>query len=414
MKRRDFIINSLITAGGAALLGGCVPEKKDEQAGRKSGMVARKKFKDIELPMLGFGCMRLPMRSDDESEVDMAEFEKMADYAMKHGVNYFDTAYMYVGGKSENRTGEILKNFKRDSFYLADKNPLMHLHSKEDVIKIFNEQLKKCNVDYFDFYLAHNINQSTFDNFKNYDVYNQLLQLKKDGKIKYLGFSFHGNTPILKEVVQGHEWDFCQLQINYLDWEVMNAKQHYEIAEKAGIPVTVMEPIRGGGLCKLSDKAMGILKKSCPDQTPASLALRWCASLPNVIVSLSGMSNFKQMEENIATFADFKPVTDAEKSAASQIAKVTQSQGEINCTACKYCLEGCPKEINIPAIFSIYNNYKATGSPWSLSYYNSLDDSEKADKCIKCGVCVKHCPQSLPIPDLLEKVLAEVKAMEKK
>lgn len=378
--------------------------------GRKGGVVTRR-FKDMTLPILGFGCMRLPLKGD---EIDMKELERMVECAFAGGVNYFDTAYMYMGGKSENAIGKVLSNYKRESFYIADKNPARMLSSKADVHRIFDEQLKKCGVDYFDFYLVHNINESSFENYRKYDMFNELSKYKKDGRIRNLGFSFHGNTSMLKEVAFEHPWDFCQLQINYLDWNVMNARPHYEIAVKAKLPVIVMEPIRGGGLCNLSDKTAALLKNSCPGQTPASFALRWVAGRDNVVVALSGMSNLEQMRMNIETFSDYKPITPGEEKVAAQMASMIQSNGEINCTACRYCTEGCPRGVNIPAIFSIYNSYKASKSPWSLSYYDSLDDSEKADKCVSCGICIKHCPQTLNIPELLKKVDSEIKAVKAK
>lgn len=413
MKRRDFIVNSLLAIGGAAFMSGCAKtqissNKTTSDASKNSeGSVVVRKFKDLSLPLLGFGCMRFPTKGD---AVDVAEVEKMVECAFKRGVNYFDTAYMYMDGKSENVIGSILRNYKRENFFLADKNPIVRLTSKEDVHKIFAEQLKKCGVEYFDFYMCHNINQGTYNQYKDNDVYNELVRYKKDGKIRNLGFSFHGTTPMLEEVVSEHPWDFCQLQINYLDWEVMNAKRHYEIAEKAKVPVIVMEPIRGGGLCNLSAAALNALKAEIPGETPASFALRWAAGKTNVMTVLSGMSNLKQMEENTATFVNYRPITDKEERLASQIAKIIQSQGEINCTACKYCVEDCPKGINIPQIFSLYNDYKKTGDRWSFEfYYNSIAEEERADKCIKCNLCKKNCPQSLDIPALLEMVAAEVK-----
>ena len=398
MKRREFIINSALTLGGAALLAGC----GKHEVILSENQIAKRKFKDLSVPLLGFGCMRLPMRGE---EVDMNELEKMVEYAMQHGANYFDTAYMYVDGKSELAMGKVLSNYKREDIILADKSPAMYMKSKDDVKRIFEEQLKKCKTDYFDFYMVHNINKNTIDNYRNFEMFNQLNEFKKQGLVKYVGFSFHGTPEMLREVAPEHPWDFAQLQINYLDWDVVKAHEQYDIVQAQKIPVTVMEPLRGGGLVNLSEKAAAKLKELYPDTTPAAFGLRWAASRSNVITVLSGMSNLKQMQENIQTFIDYKDMTEAEIKAADEIAKIIQSQGEINCTACKYCTEVCPRGINIPAAFALYNQYKVTNNKGIFSmYYSTLGESEKPDKCIKCGLCNKNCPQSLDIPNLLAKV----------
>ena len=398
MKRREFIINSALTLGGTALLAGC----GKHEVILSENQIAKRKFKDLSVPLLGFGCMRLPMRGE---EVDMNELEKMVEYAMQHGANYFDTAYMYVDGKSEIAMGKVLSNYKREDIILADKSPAMYMKSKDDVKRIFEEQLKKCKTDYFDFYMVHNINKNTIDNYRNFEMFNQLNEFKKQGLVKYVGFSFHGTPEMLREVAPEHPWDFAQLQINYLDWDVVKAHEQYDIVQAQKIPVTVMEPLRGGGLVNLSEKAAAKLKELYPDTTPAAFGLRWAASRSNVITVLSGMSNLKQMQENIQTFVNYKDMTEAEIKAADEIAKIIQSQGEINCTACKYCTEVCPRGINIPAAFALYNQYKVTNNKGIFSmYYSTLGESEKPDKCIKCGLCNKNCPQSLDIPNLLAKV----------
>lgn len=401
MKRREFIINSALAIGGTALLTGCGEKKLI----KTENQITKRKFHNLEIPLLGFGCMRLPMKGD---EVDIYEVEKMADYAMSHGANYFDTAYMYVDGKSETVMGKVLKNYKREDFILADKSPAMHMHSKDDVKRIFEEQLKKCQTDYFDFYMVHNINKNTIDNYRNYDMFNQLMDFKRQGLVKYVGFSFHGDPKMLSEVAPEHKWDFAQLQINYLDWDVVKAHEQYNIVQALGIPVTVMEPLRGGGLCNLSEKAAAVLKQNNPDETQASFGLRWAASRQNVITVLSGMSSLQQMKENVQTFIDFKPFTEQEEKIAQEIVKILQSQGEINCTACKYCLEVCPRGIAIPAIFALYNHYKVVKNKMFFKlYYETLNEDERSDKCIKCNLCNTNCPQNLMIPDLLSQVQKE-------
>ena len=406
MKRREFIINSAIAIGGTALLSGCGEKKLI----KSENQVAKRKYRDIEVPLLALGCMRLPMRND---EIDQQELDRMVDYCMEHGANYFDTAYMYVDSKSEFAIGKSLKRYKREDFILADKSPIYKMKTREDVRKIFEEQLKKCQVEYFDFYMCHNINKNTVDTYRNVAMYDELVKLKKEGKIKYLGFSFHGTPDILREVVKEHKWDFAQLQINYLDWDVVKAKEQYDIVQAEGIPVTVMEPLRGGGLVNLSDKALAKLKEHYPDTTPASFGLRWAASRKNVVTVLSGMSNLQQVKENIQTFIDYKEMTEDEIKVADEISKIIQSQGEINCTACKYCMEVCPRGINIPAAFALYNQYKVSKSKMSFTmYYDTLSEAEQPDACIKCGLCSKNCPQNLDIPALLTKIADEYKKIK--
>ena len=404
MKRRDFLKSCSVALTGSLLLTGC---KNKEEA---NNQVTRRRFHNISLPLLGLGCMRLPMQGH---EVDMNELDAMVDYCIQHGANYFDTAYRYVDYKSETVIGKSLSRYNRKDYILADKSPIRFLKTKKDIDRIFQEQLKKCLVDYFDLYMAHNINVNTYDKFKQFDMYNELLKYKKDGKIKYLGFSFHGNTEMLKELVNEHKWDFCMLQINYLDWNVVKAKEQYEIAERAKLPVIVMEPLRGGGLVKLPEEALQKLHSKYPDTTPADFGLRWVASRKNVVTVLSGMSNITQLKENINSFTNYKVMTEEELETAEEIAKEIQSQGEINCTACKYCMEVCPKGINIPAIFALYNQYKITNDKrFFLIYYNSLAENEKADKCIKCGQCNSNCPQGLNIPELLANINSEIQTKQ--
>lgn len=399
MKRREFIINTALTLGATALMTtGC----GKREVIIKDGQIAKRKFKNLEIPLLGFGCMRLPMQGN---EIDMIELDKMVDYCMEHGANYFDTAYMYVNSQSEIAMGKTLSRYKRKDYILADKSPIYKMKTQEDVRKVFEEQCKKCQVEYFDFYMCHNINQNTFDTYKNVNMYDELLKLKQEGKIKYLGFSFHGTPEILREVVKEHTWDFCQLQINYLDWDVVKAKEQYDIVQEKGIPVIVMEPLRGGGLVNLSDKVLTKLKETYPNTTPAEFGLRWAASRENVITVLSGMSNLEQVKQNIETFMKYKDMNEEEEKLADEMAKIIQSQGEINCTACKYCTEVCPIGINIPAAFSLYNQYKLTKNKMMFTvYYETLAKEERPDKCIKCSLCNKNCPQNLNIPNLLEKV----------
>lgn len=410
MKRREFIINSALAVGAAALMSGC--GKKEIK--KSENQVVRRKFADTDMPLIALGCMRLPMR---DNKIDMVELDKMVEYAMAHGANYFDTAYMYVDGKSENAIGEILKKYPRESFILTDKCPAYLVNSPSDVRKLCEEQLKKCQVKYFDNYMVHNINKNTLSNYRDNNMYDELLKLKKEGLIKHVGFSFHGDPQMLKEVINEHKWEFCQLQLNYLDWEVVNADELYRIADEAKVPVIVMEPLRGGVLCNLPDKANQKLKKECPDDTPASFGLRWAAGKNRVFTILSGMSNLQQLKENVDTFVNYRAITEREEKIAHEIAQIIQSQGAISCTACKYCMEVCPRGINIAAIFGLYNIYKGSTQPsrdFLFTYnYRALDESTRADKCIDCGLCCKNCPQNLEIPKLLKEVQNTVEKVEK-
>ena len=406
MRRREFIINSALTIGSAALLSGC----GKKELIKSQNQVVKRKYKDIEVPLLALGCMRFPMKN---GEIDQMEVDRMVDYCMEHGANYFDTAYMYVDGKSELSIGKSLKRFKREDFILADKSPIYKMKKQEDVRRIFEAQLKKCQVEYFDFYMCHNINKNTVDTYRNVNMYDELVKLRDEGKIKYIGFSFHGTPDILKEVVKEHKWDFAQLQINYLDWDVVKAREQYDIVQAQNIPVTVMEPLRGGGLVNLSDKALAKLKEHYPNTTPAAFGLRWAASRDNVVTVLSGMSNLNQVKENIQTFIDYEEMSSEEIKVADEMAKIIQSQGEINCTACKYCMEVCPKGINIPAAFSLYNQYKVTNNKMLFTiYYDTLSEEEQPQSCIKCGLCNKNCPQNLDIPTLLTKISDEYKKIK--
>ncbi len=410
MKRREFIINSALAVGAAALMSGC--GKKEIK--KSENQVVRRKFADTDMPLIALGCMRLPMR---DNKIDMVELDKMVEYAMEHGANYFDTAYMYVDGKSENAIGEILKKYPRESFILTDKCPAYLVNSPSDVRKLCEEQLKKCQVKYFDNYMVHNINKNTLSNYHDNNMYDELLKLKKEGLIKHVGFSFHGDPQMLKDVINEHKWEFCQLQLNYLDWEVVNADELYRIADEAKVPVIVMEPLRGGVLCNLPDKANQKLKKECPDDTPASFGLRWAAGKNRVFTILSGMSNLQQLKENVDTFVNYRAITEREEKIAHEIAQIIQSQGAISCTACKYCMEVCPRGINIAAIFGLYNIYKGSTQPsrdFLFTYnYRALDESTRADKCIDCGLCCKNCPQNLEIPKLLKEVQNTVEKVEK-
>ena len=407
MNRRQFLKSTVITTVGAVVLSAC--KKVTAQTKKVLGKVYTKKFKNLDISAIGFGLMRLPQKF---GEPDVAATQAMVDYAMEHGINYYDTAWFYHGGKSELTAGKVLKKYPRNSFYLADKLPLSRLNGKDSVLKFFNEQLKKCQLDYFDFYLAHNINKSEWQTLKECNVYEQLLQKKKEGKIKYLGFSIHDTPELLEEVISTYKWDFVQLPINLIDWEKtdstgwygVNAKKQYEIATKAGLPVVVMNPLKGGQLSTLNPKAVELLKKENPDASPSSWSLRYVASLENVFCVLSGMTEMEHMIDNVNTFINFKPLTEKEQRVLANAIAVYKSSGAITCTYCQYCV-GCPVGIDIPKNFNIYNQYKADNKKETfISAYESIKAENRADKCINCGVCKPKCPQNLDIPKLLKEV----------
>jgi len=399
MNRREFLKSALFTTIGAVVLSAC--KKVATQTKNLIDKVSTKKYKGLDISVIGFGAMRLPQK---DGEPDIEKTQEMVDYAMEHGINYYDTAWFYHGGKSELAVGEVMKKYPRDSYYLADKMPLRILKDKSEVIPTFEEQLQKCRTDYFDFYLAHNINKREWEILKNCEVYEQLLEQKKNGKIKYLGFSIHDTPELLEEVVNTYKWDFVQLPINPIDWKTLDAKRQYEIATKAGLPVVVMNPLKGGQLSTLSEKAVEILKTANPDVSPSSWSLRYSASLPNVFVVLSGMTELEHVTDNVKTFTNFKPLTEKEQEILEKAIAVYNSSGAISCTYCQYCT-GCPVGIDIPKNFLMYNQYKATNRKDRFTLaYESIKEENRADKCINCGICKTKCPQKLDIPELLKNV----------
>ena len=365
-----------------------------------------KKFNkfDQNPSLLGFGCMRFPTLSKDKPDIDEVLAQKMIDYAYEHGVNYFDTAYPYHHGLSEIFIGKALKKYPRESFNLASKMPSWLIKSKEDAIRIFNEQLEKCQVEYFDYYLCHALSKEHFKAYLLPGVMDFLYQMKKEGKIRHLGFSFHDTPDVLDEIIHTFEWDFVQLQLNYLDWSFINADKMYEIVEAYGAPCIVMEPVRGGTLANLSNEAQQIFRKSNPHVSVASWAIRYAATKANVITVLSGMSNFEQTKDNINTLTDFKPISEEEQKVIDQALEVYLESKTIPCTSCNYCMP-CPHGVEIPKNFKNYNKFSISKNKHSFidEYEHSLEFSN-ADFCISCGECVELCPQHIEIPDRMNEL----------
>ena len=364
---------------------------------------------------LGFGCMRLPLTDPgDVTSIDMPQFEAMVDRFLEQGFTYFDTAYVYHSRTSEKAVGQALvARHPRDSFTLATKLPLAALKTLEDRDRIFQEQLENCRVDYFDYYLLHNINSGTWPTVQKLDCFTWLRQKKAEGVIKQMGFSFHDSAALLDEILTAQPGlDFVQLQINYLDWENASIQSRlcYEVAQKHGVPVMVMEPIKGGTLAKVCDKAEALFKAHAPELSVASWAIRYAASLPNVKVVLSGMSNLDQLEDNTGYMADFAPLTEEEQVIVADAARAINESIAIPCTACRYCVDGCPRHIAIPEYFTLYNNHKMSlnkGFAIQNTYYQNLAKTHgKASDCIACRKCERSCPQHLPIVEDLKQVAA--------
>ncbi len=370
-------------------------------------MVDKRKFKDTEVSLLGLGAMRLPCKTPIKREanplIDYKKGQVLVDAAYSSGANYFDTAYMYHAGKSEKFIGTALKKFPRDSYFLADKLPIWMCPKKSDMEKVFRKQLERTGHDYFDFYLLHSLNKENYEKCEKFGAYEFLIEKQREGKIKNIGFSFHGTIEDLKRIVSEHKWDFAQIQMNYLDWKNQNAEEQYRILTDAGIPVIVMEPVRGGKLAEVSPEIEEMFKKAKPKSSTASWAMCFVASHPNVITILSGMNSIEQLEDNINTLTAFEPMTNSELNICQNAAAMINKSDIIPCTGCDYCSD-CPKDVKISTIFSVYNKSK-TGElteEQSRKAYNNIDVG--ADACISCGKCASHCPQSIKIPSMLEKI----------
>lgn len=371
-------------------------------------------FKGDKISRLGFGTMRLPMKED--GSIDYAAGQEMMDYALSNGITYIDTAYKYHEGESENFVGAALAKHPRDSYYLADKMPTWLCREEGDAKKIFEDQLNKCRTDYFDFYLIHSIDEDNWPNVPCLHIVDYLKEEQAAGRIRHLGASFHCGPKLLREILTEYAGvlEFIQLQLNYMDWEYAGAKELHDIAVEFGVPVVVMEPVRGGMLANpLSDKAREALDSAGSGASYASYALRFVNELDGILCTLSGMSTLEQMKENIEIFSG-PDMTEAERQAVDKAAKLLQTDILIPCTGCNYCYE-CPQEIKIPEIFSLYNEASAKGFHWiwgSLSgQYNALAKNGK--DCIACGNCESHCPQKIDIIKKLAEIDAKYAELEK-
>ncbi len=372
----------------------------------------KRKFEklDIETSLLGFGCMRFP---ESEGKIDYDLAEKMIDLAMESGVNYYDTAYPYHNGESEPFLGKVLDKYDRDSYYLATKLPVWEVKRIDDAKRIFEEQRVRLNKEYFDFYLLHALNLKKYMQMKAIGVVEYLKELKAEGKIKYLGFSFHDDYTAFEYIIKDQDWDFCQIQLNYMDVEEQAGMKGYELAEKLGVPIVIMEPVKGGTLASFSQDIEQKFYDLDTDKSIASYALRFVGSLSNIKVILSGMSNMEQVMDNLKTFQQFQELSDKERATINEVVEELNKRTKNGCTGCRYCIP-CPAGIKIPTYFRLWNtyfkyqNFQVVSGEWK-------EFNQNANACLHCKKCVSKCPQKINIPEDLKHAHEELdKACEAK
>lgn len=364
-----------------------------------------KTFQDIKLSRLGMGNMRLPiMEGGPDSAIDMKKGQEIIDYAMEKGINYYDTAYVYHGGASESFLGEaLIKRYPRDKFYVATK---FNIFANSDYKKVFEEQLERLQTDYIDFYLIHAVMEQNCQQYLDCGCIEYFLEQKKLGKIKYLGFSSHANPENLELFASHHQWDFAQIQMNYYDWMFGTTEQEYKILEDKNIPIMVMEPCRGGRLASLTPDTEKTLKAQHEDWSIASWAFRFVEKHPQIQVVLSGMGNMEQIIDNVETFSKENTMTKEDEKVLMEVCEKFHEQVVVPCTACRYCCDGCPAQINIPEFLKVYNNVKLQGD-WALNAVSGIDTKGAPADCIGCGACTGHCPQNIDVPAVMQD-LAEI------
>lgn len=375
-----------------------------------------KDFQGLKLSALGMGMMRLPVEGEGEVPVDEARTAEMIDYAMERGINYFDTAWGYHEGQSELMAGKLLTKYPRESYYLADKFPGYDLANMDKVEEIFEKQLEKCETAYFDFYMFHNVCEMNMEQYldEKYGILTYLLKQKEAGRIRHLGFSTHGSYDTMKRFLEacGDKMEFCQIQLNYMDWKFQDAKAKVELLNEYDIPIWVMEPLRGGALAGLSADEKQELAKLRPEESDPAWAFRFLQSIPNTAVILSGMSNFEQMKENIAIFEDEKPLNEQEMEALLRVADAKISKIGLPCTACSYCVSHCPQNLDIPGLLKLHNEHRSTENtlsfiaPMALS---AMPEEKRPSACIGCGSCEAVCPQQLKISEAMADFAERVK-----
>ena len=370
-------------------------------------------FQDLKLSALGLGAMRLPVVDGNDAQIDVAATEEMVAYAMEKGINYYDTAWGYHNGNSETVIGEALQKYPRESFYLATKFPGYDLSNMPKVEEIFERQLEKCGVEYFDFYLFHNVCEMNIDAYldEQYGIYQYLMEQKRNGRIRHLGFSAHGSYDVMKRFLEayGKDMEFCQIQLNYVDWTFQGAKEKAERLEAYHIPVWVMEPLRGGRLAKLSEEGAQKLKMLRPEEGIPAWAFRFLQTIPGVTVTLSGMSNMEQLQDNIRTYEEQKPLNEEEMVALLSVAADMQNH-MLPCTACRYCVSHCPKGLDIPRLLELYNEHSFTGggfiAPMALM---AVPQEKHPSACVGCRSCEQVCPQQIKISEAMSNFAAQLK-----
>ncbi|MBE6811684.1 MAG: 4Fe-4S dicluster domain-containing protein [Ruminococcaceae bacterium] len=364
-------------------------------------------FKGLQLPALGMGCMRLPGDGYAKPRIEENETEQMIDLCMQGGINYFDTAWGYHSGNSEPLLGRLLQKYPRESFYLASKFPGYDLSNLGKAEEIFVKQLEKCRVDYFDFYLFHNVCELNIDGYlddEKYGDFSYLLKQKQNGRIRFLGCSVHGDIHVLKRFLAtyGEHMDFCQIQLNYLDWEFQDAKAKVELLSRYNIPVWVMEPLRGGKLANLDKKHTSRLRTLRPDESIPGWGFRFLQSIPEVKVVLSGMSSLAQLQENIKIMSERKPLSENEWNILQEIANEMATANSLPCTACRYCVDHCPMELNIPWIIDMFNEINLTTGVVPVIRMRSLPTDKQPSACLQCRSCEAVCPQQIKIADMMK------------
>lgn len=352
-----------------------------------------------EISRLGYGGMRFPKNGD---EVDVEEAVKLLRKAYDMGVNYFDTAVVYHKGESEKIFGKAFEIYDRSSYYLADKMSIWVCKDEQEMKDLFERQLKTLKTDYIDFYLVHSLNRNHYQKVKEFHCVEFLQEMKRQGKIKHLGFSFHDTYPVFTQILNDYDWDFVQIQLNYLDWQNQGAEQLYRELEKRNLPCMVMEPVRGGYLATLDEQRAKPFLEMEPNRSIASWAIRWVESLPQVTVVLSGMSDMAQLEDNVSLLTGFEPMNEKELEAVAKVVEEIRKVNDIPCTGCRYCMD-CPMGVDIPEIFAIYSRLKIFGKDKSFveDYKEVMENGNGAEHCISCQQCMNHCPQSIEIPDKL-------------
>ena len=361
--------------------------------------------------LLGFGCMRFPLNED--GSICEPEAEKMLDTAIEAGVTYIDTAYPYHNGDSEHFLGRVLKKYNRKDFFLATKLPIWNVKTLEDAKRLFQEQLDRLQVDYIDFYLLHCLDKEKWQTVLDLGLIPYFEEMKRQGKIRFFGFSFHDDYEVFETIATYRSWDFCQIQYNYIDTDIQAGDNGYALTEKLGIPLVIMEPVKGGSLAQLPEDVTEPFKKARPDSSISSWALRWVASKPNVKVVLSGMSTMEQVEDNLHTFGNFEPLTQKESELVSQVAYAIKKRTKNGCTGCAYCMP-CPFGVDIPKNFRIWNDLSMYGNKEKAkqAFFQELDVSARADQCKKCGKCETVCPQSIAIRENLKAAAKELNALK--